>query len=138
VLIYVDLDNFKLVNDRFGHQRGDAALKAVAEILSGTARAGDLVARLGGDEFALWLDGADVEGAAAKARLLLERAGSLAQYSGDAEHRLGFSIGIAPHAADAAEAIEALVARADAAMYAAKQSGKGNYAVKGADAETAS
>jgi diguanylate cyclase (GGDEF)-like protein/PAS domain S-box-containing protein len=130
-LVYVDLDNFKLVNDRFGHQRGDAALKAVAEILSGTARAGDLVARLGGDEFALWLDGADIDGATAKARLLLERAAPLAEYSGDAERRLGFSIGIAPHAAGAEEAIEALVARADAAMYAAKQRGKGSYAVTG-------
>ncbi|HVO16038.1 MAG TPA: diguanylate cyclase [Alphaproteobacteria bacterium] len=138
VLIYVDLDNFKLVNDRFGHQRGDAALKAVAEILSGSARAGDLVARLGGDEFALWLDGADAPGAAAKARLLLERAAALAEFSGDAERRLGFSIGIAPHAAGADEAIEALVARADAAMYAAKQRGKGGFALIGPDGGTAS
>ncbi|MGE5147431.1 MAG: diguanylate cyclase domain-containing protein, partial [Candidatus Eiseniibacteriota bacterium] len=74
VLVYVDLDNFKLVNDRFGHQQGDAALKAVAGILQGSARAADLVARLGGDEFALWLDGTDRAGAEAKARHLLERA----------------------------------------------------------------
>ena len=132
-LIYVDLDNFKLVNDRFGHQRGDAALKAVAGILSGSARAGDLVSRLGGDEFALWLDGSDAAGAEAKARLLLERAAALAEFSGDALRRLGFSIGIAPYAPGAGEAIEALVARADAAMYAAKQRGKGGYAVSAPD-----
>jgi diguanylate cyclase (GGDEF)-like protein len=128
-LIYVDLDNFKLVNDRFGHQQGDAALRTVAAILSGSARAGDLVARLGGDEFALWLTGSDGDGATAKARKLLERAAELAEFSGDAEHRLGFSIGIAPQAAGAGEPIEALVARADAAMYRAKQNGKGGYAL---------
>ena len=136
-LVYVDLDNFKLVNDRFGHKQGDAALKAVAEILSSSVRAGDLVARLGGDEFALWLDGTDDAGAEAKARVLLERAATLAEFSGDAERKLGFSIGIAPRPAGGDEDVEALVARADAAMYAAKQRGKGRYAVMASDGEAA-
>ncbi|MBF9034572.1 diguanylate cyclase [Rhodobacterales bacterium HKCCE2091] len=57
-LVYLDLNRFKPVNDRFGHAAGDAVLKAIAERLSGCLRGRDLVARIGGDEFAVWVDGA--------------------------------------------------------------------------------
>jgi GGDEF domain-containing protein len=56
-LYYVDMDNFKLVNDVHGHQKGDEAIIALRDILHDFVRPGDLIARLGGDEFALWLDG---------------------------------------------------------------------------------
>ena len=83
VLIYWDLDNFKLVNDLHGHQRGDAALIRLSEILLGKVRSGDLVARLGGDEFACWLDGADLPAGQERARGLLEPCRGLEDFSGD-------------------------------------------------------
>ncbi len=82
-LFYVDLDNFKPVNDILGHQKGDEALKAVSEMLQRNTRPGDLVARLGGDEFALWLDRTDDDAARTRAADLLDGARCLMPYSGD-------------------------------------------------------
>ncbi|MBI3453621.1 MAG: GGDEF domain-containing protein [Rhodospirillales bacterium] len=126
-LVYLDLDNFKPVNDRWGHQRGDEALRALADQLREGVRVGDLAARLGGDEFALWLEETDVAGAVVKARALLELKAILAPFSGDAAHPLGLSVGIAVSIGD--EAAATLLARADEAMYLAKRSGKGNFAI---------
>ncbi|MFO1189856.1 MAG: diguanylate cyclase [Alphaproteobacteria bacterium] len=94
-VVYVDLDNFKVVNDTRGHSAGDAALKAVAAVLVDGSRSGDLVARLGGDEFALWLEETDPAGAEHKAATLLRAASRLVDYSGSPERPLGFSIGVA-------------------------------------------
>ena len=80
-LMYVDLDNFKQLNDRCGHDVGDIALVQTATLLRNTVRPADLVARLGGDEFAIWLDGADELTAAERAERL--RTGR-AVHAGDA------------------------------------------------------
>jgi diguanylate cyclase (GGDEF)-like protein/PAS domain S-box-containing protein len=128
-LLYIDLDNFKLVNDRAGHQEGDAALRAVARLLTGNTRPGDLVARLGGDEFALWLERTDEAAATAKAAALLEAAAALRDFTGDAARPLGLSIGIAVQAGGGAETVAALTDRADQAMYRIKHGGKGGYVV---------
>ncbi len=69
-LMFIDVDNFKILNDRFGHDIGDVTLTAVATVLRNLVRPADLVARLGGDEFALWLDGADELTAAERAEWL--------------------------------------------------------------------
>ncbi|HEX6978640.1 MAG TPA: diguanylate cyclase [Alphaproteobacteria bacterium] len=130
-LLYVDLDNFKPINDRFGHQRGDEALKFVAARLASGSRAGDLVARLGGDEFALWLEETDEAGAVAKAKKLLALNGELATFSGDAARPLSLSIGIVVHAGGD-DGPEALIARADAAMYRVKHAGKGGFVIAAA------
>lgn len=126
-LIYCDLDNFKLVNDHFGHANGDETLRRIAEILSQMTRGRDLVARLGGDEFALWLEDADMPGAQRKAEGLLTAAVALANLTGDASRPLGISLGIAlpDRHTGTAERLEAFLARADGAMYAAKRTGKG-------------
>ena len=124
-LLYLDLDNFKCVNDNLGHRRGDAALVAVADLLRGRVRARDLVARLGGDEFAIWLEGVNSEEAVAKAHELLSAAADLVQYSADRNRALGFSIGVAGLESDARERLDQLMARADDAMYAVKKSAKG-------------
>jgi diguanylate cyclase (GGDEF)-like protein len=77
-LMFVDLDHFKAVNDRFGHDVGDQVLLCAANMLRNTLRPSDLVARLGGDEFALWMDGTDHMTAAERAeRLCLEVPGAL-------------------------------------------------------------
>lgn len=124
-LVYCDLDNFKQVNDTHGHERGDAALCEVAALLRGQTRGEDLVARLGGDEFALWLEGMHADAAEAKAMVLLERADVLKPYSGGPECPLGMSLGVAVAAHGAGESLEALMGRADEAMYMVKKRGKG-------------
>lgn len=126
-LAYVDLDNFKKVNDTRGHQVGDRALIHVADILKRQAGPGDLVGRLGGDEFALWMEGVDAAAAPARAEWILETGRELLAYSGTAEHPLGLSIGMAVLEPGAPESREELVARADAMMYEIKHGGKGWY-----------
>jgi len=128
-LVYVDLDNFKQVNDIHGHQRGDEALIALRDLLLHETRPGDSIARLGGDEFALWLDGADENAARKRAQGLLAATEQLQEYSGDADHPLGMSIGIAVFDPAIKESLDRLVARADDAMYAVKHGGKGSFAV---------
>ena len=128
-LVYVDLDNFKAVNDRHGHARGDDALCAVTRLLLRGTRPGDLVARLGGDEFALWLERTDAPTASRRAAELTAAADTLAVYSGDAAHPFGFSIGTAVFVPGSDETLAALAGRADAAMYAVKRGGKGGFAI---------
>ena len=127
-LIYVDLDNFKAVNDVHGHQRGDHALLAVRDLLRLHTRPIDLVARLGGDEFAVWLEGAGEEIAVQRCRDLLASGKiELDSFSGSPDKPLHFSLGVAVHVGGSAETIEELIVRADTAMYEVKRSGKGAW-----------
>ncbi len=128
-LIYIDLDNFKPVNDILGHQKGDDALIAVSEMLTHATRPGDLIARLGGDEFALWLDRTDEGAAAVRAKEMLEASCCLEPYSGDPARPLGISIGIAVHSPGFDETVDGLTSRADDAMYEVKHNGKASYAL---------
>ena len=128
-LLYIDLDNFKRVNDVHGHQRGDEVLKELANILATQTRVNDVVARLGGDEFGLWLDEVGRADATTKAVSLLEVSTVLEAYSGDDDHPLGVSIGIAAFDPQTGETLKQLIARADAAMYRAKETGKASCAV---------
>lgn len=132
-LYFVDLDNFKRVNDVHGHQRGDEALRAVADLLRANSRPGDLIARLGGDEFALWFDRTEGAAAAARAEQLLAAAQSLRRFSGDDAHPLGISVGVAVVAPQSSETVEEVTARADEAMYDVKRRSKGSYAISGND-----
>jgi diguanylate cyclase (GGDEF)-like protein len=123
-VLYVDLDNFKAVNDTLGHARGDRLLVMVAERLLATVRASDTVARLGGDEFALLLE--DLSSADASL-IVAERALSLLtkpyELAGESVS-VGASIGVALRAKGGLGA-ESLTNEADAAMYEAKRAGKG-------------
>lgn len=128
-LMYVDLDNFKQVNDTRGHDVGDEVLRRVAEILRGNTRGTDIVARLGGDEFAIWLDAADEGVAIKRADVFLAASVVLKKYSGGPQTPLMFSIGIAVYDPSFNEDMNQFISRADAAMYTVKQRGKGNYSI---------
>lgn len=121
-LLYLDLDGFKNVNDRFGHATGDALLTAVARRLSGCVRGTDTVARIGGDEFLLMLQGVDAAMAAQTVTMMVQHAFDEPFEIADDALRISPSIGcvLAPrHAVDA----ETLIQMADAAMYRAKRAG---------------
>ena len=129
-MVYADLDYFKPVNDRMGHEMGDQVLRRTAELLRKTFRPGDLVARLGGDEFAIWLNGADHMTAAERAEQLRDAAPrELAEVTGPDGPRLSLSIGIASRDAGEKETIESIMRRADMAMYEVKRGGRGHWRV---------
>ncbi|HVI52397.1 MAG TPA: diguanylate cyclase [Candidatus Sulfotelmatobacter sp.] len=130
-LIYVDLDNFKLVNDVHGHKRGDEALQKVREILIQHTRPIDLLARLGGDEFAIWLEGGDEEIAVRRCRQIIEAGGALNEFSGSQTMPLTMSLGLAVHTPGLPETLNELLARADEAMYAVKRDGKCDFRIAG-------
>jgi diguanylate cyclase (GGDEF)-like protein len=129
-LIFVDLDHFKPVNDRLGHEMGDMVLRHTAALLRRTFRPGDLVARLGGDEFAVWMNGADHMTAAERAEFLRDAAPrELVEVTGPDGPRLSMSIGIASRAASESEPLDSLIRRADMAMYEVKRGGRGHWRV---------
>jgi diguanylate cyclase (GGDEF)-like protein/PAS domain S-box-containing protein len=129
-LMYVDLDNFKQVNDQLGHDVGDQVLGLAAHMLRNLVRPTDLVARLDGDEFAIWMNGADHMTAAERAENLRVNAPRvLAEIAPGLELPLSMSIGIASRPAGGNESIESVMRRADMAMYAVKRGGRGHWRV---------
>ena len=126
-LFYVDMDNFKRVNDVHGHQKGDDAIMFLRDMLMDFSRPGDVIARLGGDEFAMWLDGIGADVTLGRAENLIQRSKAMKEFSGDDDHPLGISVGIAIFSPDSGETLDELVARADGAMYAIKNAGKGGF-----------
>jgi diguanylate cyclase (GGDEF)-like protein/PAS domain S-box-containing protein len=126
-VLFIDLDGFKRVNDTLGHDAGDALLKIAAERVRTSVRPADTVARLGGDEFTIVLDGADADAAGIVARRLATRLAEPVPLEGQLV-TIGASIGVSvkDHPADQPDD---LLRRADAAMYQAKQAGKGRYVV---------
>jgi diguanylate cyclase (GGDEF)-like protein len=129
-LLFADLDCFKAVNDRLGHEVGDQVLVRTASILRNAVRPSDLVARLGGDEFALWMNGADHMTAAERAEhLCTEVPRELREITCDGEPSPTLSSGIATRAAGSREPVESLMRRADQAMYEVKRAGRGHWRV---------
>jgi diguanylate cyclase (GGDEF)-like protein/PAS domain S-box-containing protein len=129
-LMYVDLDNFKQLNDQLGHETGDRALRDATELLRRTVRPADLVARLGGDEFAVWMDGADELTAAERADALRRQIPTELTYQfGGIQVALSMSIGIATRRPESPDDVEALMRQADQAMYDVKRTGRGNWRV---------
>ncbi|WP_051246478.1 putative bifunctional diguanylate cyclase/phosphodiesterase [Nocardioides halotolerans] len=123
-LLFIDLDTFKPVNDRYGHAAGDAVLVDVARRLMENVRDEDTVARLGGDEFAVLLEDVAVgEVVEISDRIL----GSLAAGTDVAGHRVNLAASIGIAYGDGSESADALLRHADLAMYEAKGRGKAQY-----------
>jgi diguanylate cyclase (GGDEF)-like protein len=120
--LLIDLDNFKLVNDRHGHQAGDAILREVVHALVGEFRAFDRVARYGGDEFVVILPNAALESATAAATRALERLQTL---SSDDEDGPGVSASIGVAQWQASMTTDALLEACDTALLRSKRQGKG-------------
>jgi diguanylate cyclase (GGDEF)-like protein len=123
-VIWIDLDNFKQLNDTHGHDVGDTLLKRIAARLKRTVRETDTVARLGGDEFVILAEGvADGDDAMDVAGKVLEAVSEPVSL-GSVNWQVGGSLGLALYPADASNA-DMLLKRADEAMYAAKRAGRG-------------
>jgi diguanylate cyclase len=123
VLLYIDLDQFKLVNDTCGHAVGDKLLQQVARILSGAVRSSDVLARLGGDEFAAILQDCPTEAAQRVAQKICDQMEAFRFQHDERRFRIGASIGLVP--VDSRWASSAVIMQAaDTSCYAAKEAGR--------------
>jgi diguanylate cyclase len=118
----IDLDDFKALNDRYGHPAGDRALVHVCALVRSTLRPTDRIGRIGGEEFLLLLADAGVDEAAAVMERIQGELAASPLLEGAAAISIAFSCGVAERSVR--EPFEPLVARADAALYQAKRSGK--------------
>jgi diguanylate cyclase (GGDEF)-like protein len=128
--ITLDIDRFKPINDRFGHDTGDRVIQTVASICRKGVRSSDLVGRMGGEEFAIILPGADLGTARARAEQLREEVQAARVMAGNGRAvRFTASFGVAE--AEAGHGIEALLRMADGALYKAKQRGRNRVRAAG-------
>jgi len=137
-LLLIDLDNFKLVNDTFGHQAGDQVLKTLAVILKDSCRGNDLVARFGGEEFAIILSQTQAATAHAIAQRIRNRLAKTSFTFDDRQLQVTASIGLATCPEASSIFTSNLVKRADRALYQAKRTGKNKVCVLPADLLTGS
>ena len=128
-LLIIDLDNFKQVNDTFGHQAGDQVLKTVAKILKESCRGQDLVARYGGEEFAIILSQTKAVTAHAIAQRIRNRVAKTAFTFDDRQLQMTASIGLATCQEGSSIFTANLVKQADRALYQAKRTGKNKVCV---------
>lgn len=118
----LDVDNFKQVNDRFGHQAGDGVLRLLGETMSDTMRQGDFVARFGGEEFLLILPETSLEGGRKAVERIREAVAAIPPRDLSISHPVTISVGIAAHDPD--RRIEETLGYADQALYRAKHLGR--------------
>lgn len=123
-LLALDLDRFKAVNDTSGHAAGDALLREVSALMENRLRRGDMVARVGGDEFAAVLHDCNLGTAVAVAQSICEQVENYELAWGDAQHRVGVSIGVV-QSDESFKSGAQMMAAADAACYEAKKAGRG-------------
>jgi len=127
-VLIIDLDHFKLINDRYGHPAGDAVLKLFADVVNSVARRSDIIGRLGGEEFAVVLPSTRSSEALEFAERLHHAINqAVLKFKGSAI-RYSVSIGLAEFDKDSGDTIDDLLARADLALYQAKQGGRNQTA----------
>ncbi|MFZ5800472.1 MAG: diguanylate cyclase [Candidatus Omnitrophota bacterium] len=123
-LLMIDIDDFKGINDTYGHLRGDEVLRGVAEILKESVRSADTAIRYAGDEFTVIISSADLNTANAVAKRIMNKAASrIFKGDGKGDFKVNLSIGVASFPDDAGDALT-LINMADKALYASKQKGK--------------
>lgn len=127
-MLFMDLDQFKVVNDSSGHVAGDELLRQISQLFQQRKRASDTLARLGGDEFALLLEGCPLEKARNVASKLVEDVQKYHFYWEEKVFNVGLSIGLVPVQGKAVNYSE-LISAADAACYKAKEEGRNRYHV---------
>jgi len=125
--LYIDVDDFKSINDRFGHAAGDDVLSQLATIIDGVARTQDPLIRMGGDEFALLLPGCPLRKAEKIAEKVLAACNDMQTH----DQRISISIGLASAAAGDDKRVKELIGDADQAMYVAKALGGGRVELSG-------
>jgi diguanylate cyclase (GGDEF)-like protein len=121
-LLFVDLDDFKIINDTYGHEAGDTVLREVASMLENDLRSSDVVGRWGGEEFVVGLVGADHDIALRVAGNILEGIRKIVFDFDGRKTGVTASIGVATY--EDQESLDTLIQEADEAMYEAKKSGK--------------
>ena len=127
-VMIIDLDHFKSINDRYGHPAGDAVLRGVADVVNSVARSSDIMGRLGGEEFALVLPSTNTLKALEFSERLHHAINqAVLKYKGSAI-RYTASIGLSEFDTDSGDSLDDLLARADLALYQAKQSGRNQTA----------
>lgn len=122
-ILVIDVDDFKIVNDTYGHPAGDRVLSVIGRILTENSRKENIVARYGGEEFAVLLTGAGIDTALQVAERLRKKLGEKEFTFSGQRFRLSVSIGVAHNEGDVTHK-ESLFSRADQALYKAKRSGK--------------
>lgn len=123
-LLYLDLDQFKLLNDTCGHMAGDSVLRELGESLRQALPKSALLARLGGDEFGCIVQDCDDDTATTVADALLEVIRDFRYVSGELRFTLGVSIGVTWFSARGGDTVDSILGRADVACYAAKEAGR--------------
>ena len=121
---YIDLDFFKEVNDKFGHEAGDQTLKSFAGVLNSVARKSDLIGRLGGDEFILVLPHTGLESAKVVLNKVKQACESNTVQFNNYNIKFTISIGASSHMVVSDDNLERFIKESDAALYEAKSSGK--------------
>ena len=124
--LMIDVDHFKRINDRFGHETGDRVLKGIAEVLSQNARAGDIVCRWGGEEFVILMPGSNGQAARRRADEIRNRIKDQVEVVGGT--RVSVSIGVAAYPEHACDP-DGLIEVSDRALYAAKGAGRNRVTV---------
>jgi len=123
-LVYIDLDNFKAINDTYGHAVGDEVLKCFASVAGGIVRKSDVIGRLGGEEFAMIVYGAGKEAARQLVEMLLAEVRNTQVIASANQIRFTASAGLVYLDASERKTVEQLLAQADKALHQAKRAGK--------------
>lgn len=134
VLLMIDLDHFKSINDKVGHAGGDSVIRQFGALVSATVREGEIAGRLGGEEFAVMLPDANIHHGEALARRILQRIRSNPVQMGDETIAYTASIGVA--VCDGHCTLDQLMARADDALYVAKHAGRDRFVLAPYEAKT--